>query len=496
MHKITPLLHHMALVLGIALLTPAIASAQCSAAMESCTASCDSSITSGFIVGMAGALGRNSAAYQQGQRQLQEAQACANRCSAQYDACNQREEAQRQQEEAMRRAQQQAEAQQRAQAQQRVQAQQRAQAEHEALKRRANRVISPPVLPPLAIKDAAPLLLQAQEHERDGNPVAAATIYKMVLQGSSQPRHQQAARAGLRLQALDALTHTGTREPGAYTRLLAEYEPLGVFTPAEQTQLAAMAPESEQAEDAARDYLRKNSKGALRGLAEIVAQSAPQLRARAVEDLRRQADASTRAATQKAQSDENERLATIRNARKDEKLWVRAKGSCRLYDSMSEGTLDIRWTGACKDDYASGDGIFQALGAEDRVLYQYEGSMVAGKRDGTGKVWWVGGDRFEGEYREGVRTGRGTYYWANGNWYVGDFQNNIRAGQGTFYWASGSRYQGSFVDGKRHGVGTYTWPTGRYYQGYWENNEKLNGAEYASDGTLKAICTLGRCVEE
>lgn len=290
MHTSTALHRRMALALGLALLAPTFASAQCSAAMESCSASCDSAMTSGFIVGMAGALGRNSSAYQQGQNQLQQAQACAQRCSAQYDACNQREEAQRQQEESMRRAQQQAEAQRRAE-QQRAdaqrQAQERAQAERQALRQRVNRVISPPVLPPLAIKDAAPLLAQAQEHEKDGNPAAAAAIYKMVVQGGSQPRHQQAARAALRAQALDEFTYIGTREPGAYARTLAEYGALGVFPPVEQAQIAAMEPTSEQAEDAARDYLRKNPKGALRGVAEAVAQAAPQLRARETEEKRR-----------------------------------------------------------------------------------------------------------------------------------------------------------------------------------------------------------------
>ncbi len=276
MHS-TSLLRCVAMILGLALLAAQPAHADCSAANESCTSSCNGSLTSGFIVGLGGALGRSNQAYQEGMRQLQQAEACAQRCSAQYDACYQQEQVQRQREEAARRAQQQrAEAQQRAE-QQRAEAQQRAQFEREALKRRANRVISPPVTPPLAIKDAAPLLQQAQAHDKDGNPVAAAHIYKMIVQGSTQPKHLQAARAALRRQALDELNHMGTREPRAYGRILSEYGPLGIFTPSEQTQLAAMAPDAERSEDAARNYLRTSPKGTLRDVAEAVIKAAPEM---------------------------------------------------------------------------------------------------------------------------------------------------------------------------------------------------------------------------
>ena len=57
-------------------------------------------MTSGFIVGLAGALGRNNSAYQQGQRELLQAQACSERCSAQFNMCTTAEQAQREREEA------------------------------------------------------------------------------------------------------------------------------------------------------------------------------------------------------------------------------------------------------------------------------------------------------------------------------------------------------------------------------------------------------------
>ena len=56
--------------------------ANCDAAQESCSSSCGSLATSGFIVGMAGALQHNNNAYQTGQRNMQNAQACYSRCQA------------------------------------------------------------------------------------------------------------------------------------------------------------------------------------------------------------------------------------------------------------------------------------------------------------------------------------------------------------------------------------------------------------------------------
>lgn len=114
--------------------------ANCDAAQESCSSSCGSLATSGFIVGMAGALQQNNNAYQTGQRNMQNAQACYSRCQAQFQACSRQEEEARQRTGAQNRAQQQ---QLETQRQQR-QRQQLAQAEREALRQRVNQVVSPP----------------------------------------------------------------------------------------------------------------------------------------------------------------------------------------------------------------------------------------------------------------------------------------------------------------------------------------------------------------
>ena len=100
----TRLLRNLTLMAALGILGSRPVLANCDAAQESCSSSCSSMATAGFIVGMAGALNRNNSAYQSGQRDMQNAQACYNRCQAQYQSCSRQEQAAQQRQEAQRRA--------------------------------------------------------------------------------------------------------------------------------------------------------------------------------------------------------------------------------------------------------------------------------------------------------------------------------------------------------------------------------------------------------
>lgn len=431
----TRLLRNLTLMAALGILGSRPVLANCDAAQESCSSSCSSMATAGFIVGMAGALNRNNSAYQSGQRDMQNAQACYNRCQAQYQSCSRQEQAAQQRQEAQRRAQQQQiEAQQQRQEAQR-QAQQRAQAEREALRQRVNRVISPPVLPAPKIKDAAPLLQEAQAHEKDNNPAAAAYIYKLVLQGAEQPRHQQSARVALKRQVLETLVEVGVSKPATYALTLDTYEPLEIFNSAERTQLAAMSPGADQPENAAREYLRKNPKGTLREVAQAVLTAAPGWRQQLAEEQKR-----------REEEEEEKRLQQIRTAPNGKQVWVRTKEGCRIFDHIPQETLDVTWNGHCQDGLASGPGSYQRLGANGVTLFQYEGSLLAGRMDGFAKVDFGIKGIYEGDFRDGKLHGRGKYLWKEGKRYEGDFRDNAIAGRGTLWETSGKYFQGEFVD--------------------------------------------------
>lgn len=432
--------------LGLFNTTPAWAN--CDAAKNSCSSSCNSQATSGFIVGLAGALKGNNSAYQSGQRDMQSAQACYERCQQQHQSCSRQEQAVQQRQEAQRRAQQeQIEAQKQRAAAER-EAQQRAQAEREALRQRVNRVISPPALPASRIKDAAALLLEAQAHEKDGNPAAAAYIYKLVVQTAEQPRQQQSARAALKRQTLEALVEAAVHKPAIYAVTLDATESLGIFNPAERTHLAAMSPGVDLPENAAWEYLRKNPKGTLREVAQAVMTAAPGWREQLAEEQRR-----------REAEGEEKRLQQIRTASRGSPIWVRTKEGCRIFDYIPQGTLDVTWSGHCQDGLASGPGSYRKLGANGVTLVHYEGSLIAGKLEGFAKVDYGINGIYEGEFRNGNLHGRGKYIWKNeGKRFEGDFRDNAMA-QGTLWESSGRYFKGDFAD-----------------------NRPMNGTVYGPDG--------------
>ncbi len=266
--------------ISLALVFPFLATsaaADCSSALQSCSADCMSSATSGLVVGLAGAFGRNSAAYEQGQRDLRKSQVCNERCTARNEACLAaesplvgREPLNRRQDHG------EAAADQRA-----YQSKITANIEEER-RLRANRVVTPPVTGPLALKDGGPLLQEAQSQISNGNSQGAVYIYKLVLKQSSETKHLQAARSGLRSLIVNSLATEGATVLGAYDKQLLEAVALGLFSLAEQAQLAAMAPSAgASADQAATDYLTRHPGGALASVAQAMVHGLPTLRAQA-----------------------------------------------------------------------------------------------------------------------------------------------------------------------------------------------------------------------
>lgn len=493
------------LVLGLSF----SATADCSDRYSSCSASCESSMTSGFIVGLAGALGRNNSAYQQGQRELLQAQACSERCSAQFNMCTTAEQAHREREEANRIAERQRmEAQQRA-TQQQAEEQERARAEFEQRKRRANRIVSPPVTAPLAIKDAAPLIQLAQSHLREGNQDAAVQIFKMVIRGSNNQKQVQVARTWLKPIAIEKIVVAGTGKAGDYQRAMAEYQEFAVLSASEQAQLQAMAPIGVQAEVSARDYLRKNPNGPLREVAAMVVQMGPKIAAAEAEEQKRLKEA----------IDDQARQQAIRAIPRNGLQWVPTNAGCSVYSFLEAEASDAHWSGSCTDGKGTGQGIFLQLDAGRNVLLRYEGALVNGAmdgpgvmnlstgfmyqgwrrgslRDGEGRATFTDGAIYEGEWRNNQPHGKGVMTWINGERYSGEYANGKRHGQGTYSWANGHRYQGSWVEGSRKGQATYWYGDDGYFVGEMEGTKEVNGTLYGSNGRVQATYVNGQRINQ
>ena len=174
------------------------------------------------------------------------------------------------------------------------------------------------------------------------------------------------------------------------------------------------------------------------------------------------------------------------------------KSGCAGFDAHALPVDAITWSGNCVDGLASGPGtmtfssqgkFFESLAGDFdhgvalngyvKVKFangsSYEGDKVAARKEGTGLlttvegdrlqgqwandrlngpgvVTWANGDRYEGEWRDGKAEGRGIQTWADGRRYDGGWRNDLPNGHGVVTRKDGSRYEGTFADGHPSGV--------------------------------------------
>ena len=92
----------------------------------------------------------------------------------------------------------------------------------------------------------------------------------------------------------------------------------------------------------------------------------------------------------------------------------------------------------------------------------YEGNLVNGKRDGTGKL--ISFDRkrviYEGEWSHDKPHGFGKKLFSNGDQHHGHYRDGIREGWGTYLYSNGDKYQGTWKSGHMHGHGEFIWRNG------------------------------------
>lgn len=101
----------------------------------------------------------------------------------------------------------------------------------------------------------------------------------------------------------------------------------------------------------------------------------------------------------------------------------------------------------------------------------YEGDLVNGLPEGTGRMTYADGNVYEGEWKAGNREGQGTLTYADGSSYDGEWKAGEKDGQGKYIWASGESYDGEWKNGERSGWGKFTWPSGAVYEGEHKANK-------------------------
>lgn len=150
----------------------------------------------------------------------------------------------------------------------------------------------------------------------------------------------------------------------------------------------------------------------------------------------------------------------------------------------------VSWSGGSTDGKASGFGVLSWF-VDCKLAGRFEGTMVAGKVQGRGDLFFVidsgyseyqgefqdselsgfgilkltDGSRIEGQFEHSKVNGHAKYTAPNGASYTGDVKDNKPHGKGRQVTADGEEYYGDFVDGVRHGEGTLLLTDGGIYTG-------------------------------
>ena len=93
---------------------------------------------------------------------------------------------------------------------------------------------------------------------------------------------------------------------------------------------------------------------------------------------------------------------------------------CRMWDWHPAPEDAPTWTGACKGGTKAGYGVVQWF-EHGRPIDRFEGSYVAGRRQGLGRYTWNETDWFDGLYEDDLPHGPGTAHVA-GEMFVGQWK--------------------------------------------------------------------------
>lgn len=142
-------------------------------------------------------------------------------------------------------------------------------------------------------------------------------------------------------------------------------------------------------------------------------------------------------------------------------LWAIDPHGCKLWWGSEKYLESVRWSGACRNGYASGNGV---------AIYTLKNSAK---------------DIYRGEMKKGKLNGSGRYEWANKNIYMGEWKNSKAHGQGTHLWSDGKKYIGTWKNHRREGKGKMTWekPCPSCYQSFVGN--------FSNDSFDSGVYTLG-----
>lgn len=156
---------------------------------------------------------------------------------------------------------------------------------------------------------------------------------------------------------------------------------------------------------------------------------------------------------------------------------------CQFYTHRNAENRHFTWTGSCKNGYIEGSGMLQMY-EHNRVIYRYEGQVLAGKPHGFGKIFFFDdSDEYIGHFKDGLPHGQGVDINDDGDRYEGELQNGRREGWGTYWYEPDDpylKYIGEWKNNKQNGKGQLFYRNGKIKEGIFEAGQFISEASISN----------------
>ena len=175
--------------------------------------------------------------------------------------------------------------------------------------------------------------------------------------------------------------------------------------------------------------------------------------------------------------------------------YVMSNKGCKIYCQSCNPGETITWDGGCINGLGSGSGSRIIYNPENKIVSNYSGKLIAGKRSGFGTNTWSNGNRYDGNWLNDIMHGSGKMFYSNGNIYDGLWANGEWKGRGTYKLKDGSKYVGIYeVTENTHFKGNFFNNKGvKVKEGVWDKQGNfIEGSYYLDNGKLFSVFKNGK----
>jgi hypothetical protein len=170
-----------------------------------------------------------------------------------------------------------------------------------------------------------------------------------------------------------------------------------------------------------------------------------------------------------------------------------AENGCWIWNPNPQQEETVRWTGACPEGPAQGEGVlgWNYKRDDEQGSERYVGTMARGRMHGIGTYLESTGEIYQGEFQDGREQGRGLRVFPTGR-YDGEWRQGLRHGRGVMFWINGNLFRGEFRDGLPEGPGEFYSVEGGWFRGTWQAGCFRDGERVAAIGKPIEECRESR----